>query len=157
MQLDSPHIRLAREAKDAEPAGRDRIPAAVTLAGCLMTLAAAVVPWGEEAVFGVSLASTQGNARILLGALAAVSVGIAAVVLLRRPGTGVVALVLSGLAAGQIGAATWFGLVILDEVRQADAHLILINAIGTGIYMSAIGAVTALAGAFLAWTRRRTG
>lgn len=156
MQLDSARIRLAREAEDAEPASHDRVPAAVALAGCLMTLLAAVMPWGEKAVFGVSLASTQGNARILLGILAVVSAGIAGVLLLRTPGAGVVALVLSGLAAWQIGAAIWFGQIILNEVRQADAHLILINAIGTGVYMAAIGSLTALAGAILAWTRRRT-
>jgi len=157
MQLDSPPIRLVLEGEAADPAGHDRTGAAVTLAGCLMTLVAAVLPWGEKATFGISLAATQGaDARILLAALAAVSAGTAGAVLLWRPGTGVVALVLVGLAAAQIAAATWFGVNIVNQVREANPNLILINAIGTGLYMAGLGSVTTLAGATLAWAKRHT-
>ncbi|HXC75572.1 MAG TPA: hypothetical protein VNU19_00825, partial [Candidatus Acidoferrum sp.] len=122
----------------------------------LMTLVAAVLPWGERAAFGFSLATTtQGaEARILLAALAGASAGIAGALLLWRPGKGVVAVVLIGLAVAQIGGATWFGVNVVNEVREANPHLILINTIGTGVYMAGIGCLTTLAGAILAWTRR---
>ena len=158
MQLGSPPIRLVLESEPAESAGRDLTPAAVTLAGCVMTLVGAVVPWAEKATFGLSLASTQwGEARVLLAAVAAGSAGIAVAILLRRLGTSVVALVLTGVAVAQIGAATWFGVTVVNGVRAADPNLILINAIGTGVYMAGSGSLATLAGAILAWTRRPTG
>ena len=157
MQLGPAPIRLVLERDEAEPAGHDRAPAGVALVGCLMTLVAAVVPWGEKATFGFSLASTEwADARILLAALAAASAGIAVAILLRRPRSPVVALVLVGVAVAQIGAATWFGMTVVNELREANPHLILINAIGTGVYMAGIGALTTVAGAILAWTRRPT-
>src|SRR5487761_212956 len=155
MHLGSAPIPLILDSQAAEPAGHDRTGAALTLAGCLMTLVAAVLPWGEKATFGFSLATTQGaDARILLAALAVVSAGIAGAVLLWRLGTGVVALVLIGLAVAQIAAATWFGVNIVNQVLVANPHLLLINAIGTGVYLAGLGSLTTLAGAILAWTRR---
>jgi len=45
---------------------------------------------------------------------------------------------------------------IVNQVREANPNLILINAIGTGLYMAGLGSVTTLAGATLAWAKRHT-
>jgi hypothetical protein len=61
------------------------------------------------------------------------------------------------LAAAQVGAAIWLGGAVLGEIRGAHPNLVLISAIGTGIYMAGLGSACTLIGAILAWTGRSPG
>lgn len=128
----------------------------MTLVGGAMLLSASILPWGEKATFGFSLATAQGeNARILLGALAVASASVGATVLFWRTYRAGVAIVLIGLAAVQVGASLWFGVTVVSEIRDVHPHLVLITAIGTGVYIAGLGSLCTLIGAVLAWTRRR--
>lgn len=155
MQLNRAPIRLAHD-DDAQPAEVDRTAGAITLAGCALTLVAMVMAWGEKAMLGLSLATVEREeARIVLAALAIISAGVAIGVLLRRPATVRVGMLLIVLAAAQVGAAIWFGVTTVNEIRGAHPHLVLITAIGTGVYVAGFGSVGTMIGAFVAWPRRR--
>jgi hypothetical protein len=157
MQLDRAPVQLARD-DDAGPAAHDRTAAILTLVGCAATLLASILPWGERAAFGFSLTTSQdGNARVLLAVLAVASAGFAASVILRHPATAWTAIVLLGLAVAQVGAAIWFGVSVVNEIRSTHPYLGFISAIGTGVYVAALGSVSTLCGAMLAWRRRQTG
>lgn len=148
-------IAVDRSAKGADS---DRTAAVVTVVGAAMLLLASILPWGEMAVFGFSLTTAHGeNARILLGVLGVASGSAAAAVLFRRTyGTGV-AIVLIGLAAAQVGASMWFGVVVVSDIRHTHPELVFFTAVGTGVYIAGLGSACTLIGAALAWTRRRTG
>jgi hypothetical protein len=154
MQLKRAPLQVARDAA-AIPAEPGRTSAVLTLAGCAITLLAAILPWSEKATFGFSLTTAHGaDARILLAALAVASATLAGTVLLRGQSTAGVAILLVALAVAQIGAGIWFGVTVINEVRGANPHLVLISAIGTGTYMAGLGSVSTLIGAVLAWLRR---
>jgi hypothetical protein len=140
----------------AMPADLDRTPAVLILVGSILTLLSTILPWGEKATFGFSLTTIQGeNARIALAVLALASASIAVAVIFRRAYSAGVAILLVGLGVGQVGAGIWFGFTVMNEIRGAYAHLVLLNAIGTGVYMAGVGSVCALVGAVLARTRQR--
>jgi hypothetical protein len=133
----------------------DRTAGVVTLVGCCGTLLAIVLPWIETAGFGISSITTGGMAaEVPLAILAAGSLGIAGFVLLRRPATAKVAMVLIALATLQVGLAVWFALSIVLAIEHADSQLVLISAIGTGAYLSVLGSALTLVGGVLAWTSR---
>lgn len=134
----------------------DRAPAVLTLVGCVLTLLSSILPWGEKATFGFSLTTVQGeNTRILLAVLAVASASVAGAAIFRRAYRAGVAILLVGLAMGQVGAAIWFGVTVVNEIRNAHPNLVLSNAIGTGVYMAGLGSLCMLVGAVLARTRRR--
>jgi hypothetical protein len=158
VQLKRAPLRFAREGDSAVPADLDRTAGITTLAGCSTAILAAFLPSVEKAAFGVSLTTMviQG-AGILLAVLAMISAGIASVVLLRRPATAGVAIILIVLALGQLGLAIWDGVNIVHAIDQVDSRQVLISAIGTGAYLGVLGSVITLAGGILAWTTRRRG
>jgi hypothetical protein len=119
-------------------------------------MVAAILPWVEQVTLGFALTAQGRHApSILLAVVAAVSAGIAGTVLLRRKPAAGVAILLIGLAVAQLGAAIWFDVTTVNEIRETHPHLVLMSTIGTGVYPAGLGAVSTLAGAILAWTRRR--
>ena len=155
MRLSTAPIQVAGE-DNAQPAVLARTAAVITFVGCALTLLASILPWGERATFGFSLTTVQGeNARILLAVLAVASASLVAIVLLRRSYSPAAAIALVGLALAQVGASIWFGVNVVNEIRVAHPELLLISAIGTGVYMAALGSMGTLIGAIMAWTRRR--
>ena len=157
MQFGRAPVQPARD-DNGGLAANDRSAAIVTLVGCATTVVASILPWGEKAAFGFSLMTGRdSNERILLAVVAVASAGLAATVILRRPTTGGVAILLLGLAVAQVGAAIWFSVSVVNELRSTHPHLIFINAIGTGVYVAGLGSLGTLFGAVLAWRRRRTG
>ena len=127
----------------------------ITLTGCSCTILAALLPWLESIVFGVSVVGTQIQmAGLVLTALALISGGIAVAVLLKRPAPARVAIILLASALAQVGLALWGGANALLVISNADSHLVLIRAIGTGAYLAMLGSLTTMAGGVLAWKRR---
>ena len=123
-----------------------------------MAILAAVLPWLEKAAFGFSLTIPEReSAGLLLGVPAVISAGIAGAVLFRRPASGGLAIFLIALSVAQLGVSIWFGLNIVDAIHQAQSHLVLITAIGTGAYLAMLGSASTLVGSTLAWTTRRRG
>lgn len=155
MRLSPAPVQVAPDGS-AMPADLDRTGAVLTLVGSVLTLLSTILPWGEKATFGFSLTTIQGeNARILLAALAVASASVAVTVIFRRAYSAGVTILLVGLAIAQVGAGIWFGVTVVNEIRGAHPHLVLFNAIGTGVYMAGLGSVCTLVGAVLARTRRR--
>jgi hypothetical protein len=95
------------------------------------------------------------GASIVLAVLAMISAVIAIVVLLRRQPSSGVAILLMGLAAAQLGLATWNGVNTLYAINQVDSHLVLMNAIGSGAYLGVLASAITVAGGVFAWTTRR--
>jgi hypothetical protein len=150
-----PPVQFAHEGVTAVPADLDRTAGFITLVGCSITFLAFVMPWLEETAFGVSVPALGTHAAgIPLAFLTIVSAGIAGVVLFRGPATPKVAITLVVSAALQLGLAIWFGSSIVLAIEQANSHLVLISAIGTGAYMSVLGSTLTLVGGVLAWTGR---
>jgi hypothetical protein len=107
----------------------------------------------EKAVFSISLVRSDLEvAGVLLAALAVVTAGIAVFTLVRTPPTATIAIILMVLASAQLGVAIWHSLSILSWLQHSP-H-VWADAIGTGLYLGVIGAVTSLAGAFVMWTNR---
>jgi hypothetical protein len=155
MRLSTAPVQVDRE-NTARPAGLARTAVVMSFVGCSLTLLASILPWGEKATFGFSLTTVQGeNARILLAVLAVASLIVVATVLFRRSYGAGVAILLVGLAVAQVGAGIWFGVVVVNEIRIADSNLVLISAIGTGVYMAGLGSIGTLIGAVVAWRTRR--
>ena len=151
----SPPVPFAREGVSTVPAHLDRTAGFITLVGCSGTFLAFLLPWLEETAFGVS-APALGNhaAGIPLAFLTIVSASLAGVVLFRRPATPMAAVILVVSATLQLGLAIWFGSSIVVAIEQANSHLVLISAIGTGAYMSVLGSALTLVGGLLAWSGR---
>ena len=155
MRLSLAPVQFAHD-EDALPSRLGRAPAVITLTGCVMTVIASILPWGEKATFGFSLTTIHGeDLRLALAVLAVACASLAGAAVLRRQSTAGVAMLLIVLAVAQVGAAIWFGGTVLSEIRAAHPNLVLISAIGTGVYMAWLGSVGTLIGAILAWTRRR--
>lgn len=155
MRLSTAPVQVAPDGS-ALPADHDRTAAVLTLVGSVVTLLSTILPWGEKATFGFSLTTVQGeNARIVLAVLALACASVAAAVIFRRANGGGVAILLVGLATGQVGAGIWFGVTVVNEIRAAHPHLVLVNAIGTGVYMAGLGSLCALVGAILVRTKQR--
>src|SRR6476660_2664079 len=103
MRLSTAPVQVDRE-NTARPAGLARTAVVMSFVGCTLTLLAFILPWGEKATFGFSLTTVQGeNARILLAVLALASASVAVAVIFRRANGGGVAILLVGLATGQVG------------------------------------------------------
>jgi hypothetical protein len=135
-----------------------RVAAAIIVGGCIMAILAAVLPLIEKAAFGFSLTIPEREpAGVLLGVPAVISAGIAGVSLFRRPASRGLAILLIALAVAQLGVCIWFGLNIVEAIRQAQSRLVLISAIGTGAYLAMLGSASNLVGSTLAWTTRRRG
>jgi hypothetical protein len=155
MQPQRASVEVAPEDHSSAVAKIGRPAGLITLAGCSCTILVAFLPWLENLVFGVSAAGTQVHvAGIVLTALAVISGGIAAAVLLRRPAPAGVAIILVASALAQIGLAIWGAAGVLHAISNTDSHMVLIRAIGTGAYISVLGSLTTLAGGILAWKRR---
>ena len=158
MPSEKASLQFASEEESTVPADLDRTAGVITIVGCLATFLAAFLLWVEKAIFGVSLTALAiHDAGELLAVLAAISAGIAGAVLLRRLATAGLAMILIVLAVAQLGLAIWDGATILRAIGQADSHLVLISAIGTGAYLGVLGTVITLAGGILAWTKRVRG
>jgi hypothetical protein len=141
---------LDDQALSADPV---RMAATLILLGSACQIFRLFMPWVEKAVFSITLARFDLQvAAILLAALAAVAAVIAVFALLRPPPAAATAIVLVLLASAQLGVAVWHSLSILSWLQQS--HHVWADAIGTGMYLGVIGAVTSLAGALLTWTNR---
>jgi hypothetical protein len=141
---------LDDQALSADPV---RMAATLILLGSACQIFRLFMPWVEKAVFSITLARFDLQvATILLAALAAVAAVIAVFALLRPPPAAATAIVLVLLASAQLGVAVWHSLSILSWLQQS--HHVWADAIGTGMYLGVIGAVTSLAGALLTWTNR---
>ena len=128
--------------------------AVLTFVGCTFTIVSALLPWAQEAHFGVSLEGLgMRSGAVLLAVLAMVSAGIA-VVLLRLPVRVWVLLILVTLATSELGLSIWRAVNILHAIDQMQSSGIFIGAIGTGAYGAIIGSLATLAGGILAWTKR---
>lgn len=153
MQLErAPEERtpLDDQALPADPA---RVAATLILLGAAFQIFRLLMPWVEKAVFSISLARVDFEvASLLLTALAVVAAGFAGFTLVRPPPTAAIAIVLVLLASAQLGVAVWHSLSILSWLQHSP-H-VWADAIGTGMYLCVIGALTSLAGAFLMWTNR---
>jgi hypothetical protein len=155
MQPKGVPFQFALQEDGASPADFRRTAGVTTLTGCGATILATFMPWVEKAVFGVDATAIGIKAAGMpLAVLATISAAIACVVLMRRPATARIAIVLIVMAMAQLGLAIWFGSSIVLAIEQVDSHLVLISAIGTGAYLSVAGSLITLAGAILALMRR---
>lgn len=156
MKLKTRPRVAVREDDSSSPSSASRTAGRVTLAGCGLTILAALLALVEKAAFGVSL-MTAGRqlADVALTVLALTSATLAAVVLLRRPATGALASTLLLLAVGQLGAAIWAATSVLNSIRAIGDDQVFFTAIGTGAYLGVLGSLVTLAGGVLAWTNRR--
>lgn len=149
-------VQFGPEDKSFLSADLDRTAGVTTIVGCVGTLLAATLSWLEQTFLNVWLTpSPIRDAGISLVILAMASAVIAGVVLLRRPATPRLAMVLIALALAQVGVAIWNSVAILHAISNAGSHELLISAIGTGAYAGVAGSGTTLAGGFLAWLGRR--
>ena len=156
MPLEKALLQFAAGDEAAVPADPDRTAGVITIVGSLFMLLAAILPLVDRSALSISLTGAEiQEAGVLIAILALISIGLAGAVLLRRAASPGLATLLIVLAVAQVGLATWDGMAILHAVSRADANQILIRAIGTGAYAGAMGSITTLAGAILAWTRRR--
>jgi hypothetical protein len=158
VQLKRAPIQLAHGDDDIVAVDGHQTAAAIIVGGCIMAILAAILPWIEKAAFGFSLTIPEREpAGLLLGVPAVISAGVAGALLFRRPASGRIAIFLIALAVTQLGVSIWFGLNIVDAIREAQSHLVLITAIGTGAYLAILGSASTLVGSTLAWTTRRRG
>ena len=135
------------------PADPIRIAAILILLGTACQIFRLLMPWVEKALFSISLVRSDLEvAALLLAAIASIAAVIAAFTLMRPPPAAATAIVLIVLACAEIGVAVWHSLSILSWLQHSP-H-VWADAIGTGMYLGVIGAVTTLAGAFLMWTNR---
>jgi hypothetical protein len=156
VQLRRAPIQVAQADDDLVAVDGHRDAAAIIVGGCIMAILAAILPWIEKAAFGFSLTIPEReSAGLLLGILAVISAGIAGALLFRGPASGHVAIFLIALAVAQLGVGIWFGVNIVDAIRQGQSHLVLLTAIGTGAYLAVLGSASTLVGSTLAWTTRR--
>jgi hypothetical protein len=156
MQLRRAPVERAPLDAQRLPADPVRIAATLILLGSACQIFRLSMPWLEKAVFSITLVRYDLEvAAILLAALAAVASVVAVFALLRPPPTAATAIVLVLLASAQLGVSVWHSLSILSWLQQS--HHVWADAIGTGMYLGVIGAVTSLAGAFLMWTNRADG
>jgi hypothetical protein len=126
------------------------------LAGCSLTILATLLPWLEDVALKVPLTTIEfQNAGTALAALSVISAGIAVFMLVRRPATAWVAIVLITLGVTQLCLAIWDAANIVNAIGQASSHQVLINAIGTGAYGTVLGSFVSAVGGILAWTTRR--
>lgn len=151
MPTEKALLQFAPKERAPEPAELDRTAGVITIVGCCATLLAPVLPIVEKALLSVTFPGVgiQGPA-VLLILLAGVSAGLAGTVLLRRPATSTVALVLVVLAVAQVGLAIWDSATTLRAISQENSHQVLIRAIGSGAYLGVLGAAITLAGGILA-------
>lgn len=153
MQLRRAPVKRAPLDDRAVPADPVRIAVTLILLGTACQIFRLFMPWVEKAVFSISLTRSDLEvAGVLLAALAVVTAGIAVFTLVRTAPTAAVAIVLMLLASTQLGVAIWHSLSILSWLQHSP-H-VWADAIGTGMYLGVIGAVTSLAGAFVMWTNR---
>jgi hypothetical protein len=152
MQLKKGSFRLAPEEVQAIPADPDRTAGVVTLVGGFSVVLSAFVPWIETAVFGISLIRID-LASAVFAALAMISICIGGFVVLRKPATRAVAVVLTVLASAQVGLAIWHLADLVHTLARTDSRLVLINVIGTGLYLGVVASVITLAGGIIAWTK----
>lgn len=137
------------------PIELDRTAGVLTIVGCLATFLAAILPSIEKATLAASLITVAvADAGVLLAVLAVISGGIAGAVLLRRPVSGGLAMLLIVLAGAQLGVAIWDGETILQAIGRADSHQVLIRSIGSGAYLGVLGAGITVAGGVVAWIKR---
>jgi hypothetical protein len=153
MQLERAPVKRTPLDDQAHPADPARVAAILILLGAACQILRLLMPWVEKAAFSISLAKVDFEvASVLLTALAVVAAGFAVFTLVRPPPTATIAVVLVLLASAQLGVAVWHSLSILS-LLQHSRH-VWADAIGTGMYLCVIGALTSLAGAFLTWTNR---
>jgi len=153
MQLG--RARLERALLDDQPltANPARVAATLILLGAACQIFRLLMPWVEKALFSISVARSDFDvASLLIAALAVVAAGIAGFTLVRPPPGAAIAIVLVVLALAQCGVAVWHSLSILTWLQHSP-H-VWADAIGTGMYLCVIGALTSVAGAFLTWTNR---
>ena len=155
MQPQRASVEVAPEDSSSAGAKIGGAAGLMTLAGCSCTILVAFLPWLENLVFGVAVVGAQIHlAGIVLTALALISGGIAAAVLLRRPAPAGVAMILLSSALVQVGLAIWGAANVMLAISDTDSHLVLIRAIGSGAYLAVLGSLTTLSGGILAWRRR---
>jgi hypothetical protein len=154
MQLQRAPIRLA-PAHDRRLSGdRARIAAVLILVGSACQVLRLFLPWLEKSILAISLTNFDSpGTTIALVTLAVVAGGIAVYVFVRPPARAGVASLLILLALGQLGVALWHGYVFIHGIAD-DSHAVWAEAIGTGLYLCVIGAMTSLCGGVLAWTSR---
>jgi hypothetical protein len=153
MQLERAPVKRTPLDDHALPAGPARVAATLILLGAACQIFRLLMPWVEKAVFSISLARVDFEvASVLLAALAVVAAGFAVFTLVRPPPSAAIAIVLVLMGSAQLGIAVWHSLSILSWLQHSP-H-VWADAIGTGMYLCVIGAVTSLAGAFLTWTNR---
>jgi hypothetical protein len=141
-------ITLPRPAAPARRAG------AVILAGSSTAIVGVLLPWVVLVAFGISLARLGLGAAGSLAGLALLSAGIATLVLLRRPATAAVGIVLILMAVTQLGLAIWADASVVHAIAQTDTHDVMLNTIGTGSNLNVLGAAVSLVGGYLAWRTR---
>jgi hypothetical protein len=152
MQLKSARLQLAVPDEGDVP-----VPTAwvIVLVGCASAILGAFLPWGEKALFGISISKAElQTAGGLLAGLAAISICIASFVLLRRPAIAAIAIILIFLALSQIGVAIWNAANIVQLIAHSDSRQIAMRTIGTGATLGVLGSLITLAGAVMAWTTR---
>jgi hypothetical protein len=140
---------------DRAPANPARTAGIIILVGTSCALVRVLLPWVEQAAFGVSVTRTQFEpAELLLVALAVISAVTAGFVLVRRPAPLSVALVLVLMACVQVGLAIWSAATIMQGI-QHESGRVLANSIGTGVYLGLLGSGITLAGSIGAWLKKK--
>jgi len=135
------------------PADPARIAATLVVLGTACQIFRLFMPWVEKIVFSISLAKFDvAAAAVVLAALAVAGAGIAIFMLLQPPPTAAVATILIVLGLAQLGLALWHGFGVIHDLNRSE-H-IWADAIGTGIYLGVIGAVSSLGGGMVAWSAR---
>jgi hypothetical protein len=137
------------------PATAARKAGFITLVGCSATILGTSAPWLLRTVLGVSVTTSRIHDAVpALAALAVLSAGLASFVLLRRPAPAAVAIALVALALGQLWLGIWNAVNVLQAIDLVDSRLVLDRAIGTGVYLSLLGASLTLGAGVLAWRKR---
>ena len=157
VELDRAPLQRASILDSAAPANPARTTGIIILLGASCALVRVLLPGLEQAAFGVSVTKPESEpAAMMLAGLALIGAVIAGVVLLRRPATAPVAIVLVLLACAQVGLAIWSGATTMQGL-QHESGRVLANSIGTGLYLGLLGAGLTLAGAIAAWVKRTRG
>jgi hypothetical protein len=141
-----------------EPAGQVRVAAAIVTLGSVCAIAGSFLPWiqATDPEVGITLSKVgvDGHYAMLADLLALVATGIAGIVLLRGQAPTPVPVALTAFALAQLGLVLFVGSNLSRGVAQLEAAGASAG-LGIGLYLAALGAAIAVAGATLMWIQGR--
>lgn len=134
-----------------------RLAGIVTVAGSTCAIVGTFLPWiqATDPSSGdtISKAGIEGHYAMLVDLLAVITAGIGGFVVFRRRASAAVGLTITMLALAQLGLVIFVGSNLARGVVQLQAAGALAS-IGLGLYLTGLGAVGAVVGGILAFTRK---